>query len=98
MFTKLLKGRGVVSDEGYCVERIGSPLTQFFVRYLESDHVLEYPLENVTSDSVNRISVAKIGPWFPPYQSEALDVYRKIQIASRIREAMQFLGDAIEIY
>ncbi len=97
MFTKLAKGRGVMSSDGFCVERQGSPLTQFVVCYSEGDHVLKYSLENLVSDVTDRLYVDSIGPWCQPYQDEVIDDERKLLIAHRIRDAMEFLGDMLEV-
>ena len=97
MFTMLPKGRGVVSAEGFCVQRFGSPMTQFVVHYSEGDHILEYPLENLVPGVIDMVFVDRIGPWCSPYQTETIDDERKLLIAVRIRDAMGFLGDVIEV-
>ena len=97
MFTRLPGRRAVVSDEGFSVERTGSPLTQFIVRYAEGDHVLEYPLEDVASGHAVSVVVGSVGPWLPPYQSERVSPERQKMIANRIRDGMMFMGDQVEV-
>ena len=97
MFTRLSRGRAVRSSEGFSVERVGSPLTQFVIRYSEGDHVLEYPLENLMPDVIDKIYVDRIGPWNRPHQDEVISVGDKRLISNRIREAMDFLGDTVQV-
>ena len=97
MFTRLPSGRAVKSSDGFSVERLGSPLTQFIIRYSEGEHILEYPLENLMPGASDRIYIGRIGPWKEPYQDEVLNEKHKRLISDRIREAMDFLGDAIQV-
>jgi len=86
-----------MSSEGFCVERLGSPLTQFVVRYSEGNHVLEYPLENLVSGVIDKVFTDRIGPWRKPHQDETIDDVHKRLIAYRVCEALGFLGDKIQV-
>jgi hypothetical protein len=97
MFSKLPTGRGATSSEGFCVQRLGSPMTQFIIRYSEGDHVLEYPLENLVPNATDMIVVKRIGPWRQPHQEQTIDDSQKVLIATRICDALAFLGDVVQV-
>jgi hypothetical protein len=91
------KRYAVTSDEGFRVDRTGSPMTQFVLRYIEADHVLEYPLENLAPGSMTPIVVDEIERWQPPFQSELISGSRREQIAERLAAALVFLGDPCKV-
>lgn len=93
MFQRDGKRYCAINKEGFRVERSGSPLTQFILHYIEADHVLDYPLENLTSGSVTLINIDSITKWNNPYQNDAISSNKSKQIAERIVSALQFLGD-----
>jgi hypothetical protein len=91
------KRYAVTSDEGFRVDRSGSPMTQFVLRYTEGDHVLEYPLENLVAGSVTPIVVADIKGWMPPHAHEVITESKREQIGARLVAALTFLGDSAKI-
>jgi hypothetical protein len=91
------KRYAVVSDEGFRVDRTGSPMTQFVLRYTEADYILEYPLENLMPGSVTPIVVDEIGRWQPPFENELITGPRREQIAERLAAALVFLGDTSKV-
>jgi hypothetical protein len=93
MLTKLKDRYGVSSDEGFVVDRTGSPLTQFIMRYREGRRTLEYPLENLVPGSVTPVVLGSIKMWNSPHNMEQLSLDKRLEIAERIKDAMEFLGD-----
>jgi hypothetical protein len=91
------KRYAVISEEGFRVDRTGSPMTQFVLRYIEGDHVVEYPLENLMPGSVTPIVVKEIARWQPPFQDELLTAAKREQIAQRLAAALVFLGDRSKV-
>ena len=87
----------VVSDDGFRVDRKGSPITQIVITYSEGDHLLEYPLENLIPGSIDVIVASNIHGWCPPYDAEAISDSKKRLIADRIVEAMSLVGDRAQV-
>ena len=87
------KRYAVISDEGFRVDRSGSPLTQFILQYSEADHVMEYPLENLAPGACTQIVVDEIKGWLPPYSAELIPEAKRREIAERLVAALTFLGD-----
>jgi len=96
-FARLPTGRGASSSEGYTVRRLGSPITQFYIEYSEGAKTLRYYLENLMPGAIDKLVPSEIGPWLPPHAGEKLSSADKLQIANRISDAMQFLGDRVAI-
>ena len=97
MFQRDGKRYCAVSDEGFRVERSGSPMTQFVLHYVEGPRSLKYPLENLVPGSVTPITIGQIDKWNPPFTDEVISDQRKEQIAERIVSALIFLGDKSEV-
>ena len=98
MITKLTGQRGVSSIDGFTVVRTGSPMTQFVLTYTESDgHSIDYPLENLIPGSIDVISVSGIHCWSPPFEAEPVPHKKRIQIAKRIVDGMNTLGEKLEL-
>ena len=97
MFTKLNGAWGASSNEGFTVVRRGSPMTQFVIEYSEAGRSLHYALENLVQGSVQPVIAAAIGPWLPPHANEAISPAQQEQIASRVVQAMLFLGDKFAV-
>ncbi len=94
MSLQKIEGRyGVISDEGYRIDRTGSPITQFVMRYHEDGKMALYYMENLMPWATDRISVSGVNGWEPPHAQEQMSLEKKRQIALRIKEAMFFLGD-----
>jgi hypothetical protein len=93
MLKKVENCYAVVSDEGFAVSRSGSPLTRFVMHYHEGSRTLDYPLENLMPGSVTPIVVSLIKNWNSPHNVEPLLPDKRLQIAERLRSAMEFLGD-----
>ena len=97
MFHKEGKRYPAVSDEGFRVDRKGSPITQIVLVYIEGDHFLEYPLENLMPGSIDPIIVSEIGKWNPPFNDEPIPDDKRKQIAERIVAAVTFVGDKAKV-
>ena len=95
--SKIPDRRAVKSDEGFTVERLGSPMTQFLIRYSEDNHWIEYPLENLTPDSQITIFASQITSWLPPFSEKILSAEKRVQIAERMADGMTFMGDAVTV-
>jgi hypothetical protein len=92
-FRKIQGKYAVESNEGIIIDRIGSPLTQFTMRYHEGGKIAEHPLENLVAEAAIPISPSIIEGWKSPYDSEALSHEKRVEIAKCISAAMNFLGD-----
>lgn len=92
-FHKIQGKYAVESNEGFLVDRIGSPLTQFTMRYHEDGKIAELPLENLVAEAEIPILVSAIKDWNSPYDGEPLSQAKRNEIAQRISAAMNFLGD-----
>jgi hypothetical protein len=92
------QGRSAVeSNEGFVVERTGSPLTQFMIRYIENGREINYYLENLMPGAIDLITVAEIRSWQPPHETEELSIEKRMLIAERIKAAMAFWGDKSQV-
>jgi hypothetical protein len=92
-FHKIQGKYAVESDEGFMVDRVGSPLTQFSMRYHEDTKIAEHPIENLVSEAEIPISASLIKGWNPPFDRQLMPQEKRIEIARRICAAMNFLGD-----
>lgn len=97
MFQRDGKRYCAISEDGFQIERSGSPLTQFVLHYIEGTHSLDYPLENLMPGSITKIDVESLGKWNQPFSSEIISDQKREQIAGRIVAALRFLGDKAEV-
>jgi len=95
-YQKIPNRRAAKNSEGYLVERIGSPLTQFSVIYEDDKYKVVRPLENLSEGNINAIKWRDI-KFEPPFEHKNISDEEKMKIAYRMEEGMAFLGDRITI-
>ena len=93
MLKRVVNKYAVESDEGFMVDRTGTSFTEAIMRYHEGPRVLELVLDYMEASAATPIEVKYITNWNPPYEKEALSIEKRVEIASRICDAMKFLGD-----
>jgi hypothetical protein len=68
------------------------------IHYEECDgHSVDYPLENLMPGTHNVIRVGKIRRWKPPFEIEPIKHEKRLQIARRIVDGMNEIGDELDI-